>query len=134
MMIEILQLRIVDAADVNNTSRDVGQILIAWLPPLNWCTMQMGEQTTGQEIVFMGSAWVGHDELDCHGSLNARGNKSTSLNSELARETTQEDNPKTSYWHSLKLRQVTEPNRIHAKAKANPHLDSSNCSQSLRKL
>jgi hypothetical protein len=66
MMIEIIELSIVNASDVNNTDRLVCQILIARVTPLNRNAMQMGEQAASQKVVFVGSARMRHDELDRH--------------------------------------------------------------------
>ena len=66
MVIEIVELSIMNAADINDTNCGVGQILIGRFAPLDGSTMQMGEYAASEEVVFVGSTRMGHDGLDGH--------------------------------------------------------------------
>jgi hypothetical protein len=65
-MVKVFQFWIMNTANVDYTDRWTGQILIRWLASLDRNPMQMCQQTTGKEIVFVGSARMGHYPLDGH--------------------------------------------------------------------
>jgi hypothetical protein len=66
MMVKVVSFWIVSTTYVDYADRWIGQILIRWLASLNRNPMQMCQQTTGKEIVFMGSARMGHYQLHGH--------------------------------------------------------------------
>jgi len=55
-----------NSTNIDHTRRHVCKVFISWLTPMNRNPVQMGQQATRQKIVFVGSARMSHDELDCH--------------------------------------------------------------------
>ena len=66
MMVKVVKFWIVHATYVNDTCFRVNQIAFGWLSPVNRSAVDVGEQTAGQEVVFVGAARVGHDQMNCH--------------------------------------------------------------------
>ena len=65
-MIKIVQLSIVNSADIDNTSRHVSKVFVVWLSALDGHAMQMGQQTASKKIVFVSATRMGHDKFDGH--------------------------------------------------------------------
>ena len=65
-MIEVVSLWVVRTTNVDDADRPIGQVFIRRLTTLDRNPMQFCQQTTGKEIVFVGSARMGHNQLDGH--------------------------------------------------------------------
>ena len=69
-MVKVIETRFVSTTNINHADRWVGQIVIRWIAALDGNAMQMCQQATRQEIVFVGTARMGHYQLNGHEVLS----------------------------------------------------------------
>ena len=69
MMVEVVALRGVLTADIDDGDGGIGEILCGGFAADDGHAMYGGEEAAGEEFVFVGAAGMGEDEVQRHGGL-----------------------------------------------------------------